>query len=233
MKPFVTIPLLLVASVAQAASYSAPDTDPPLYKGDRPVYGERIIELPEDGRSWHVVVFTSVEMNPRERAILSWFDDNPELNKLKRQTHFHHYTPRSSLWPRYYNATNPMLRTMPCVVLETSEGNIVARFSGTSSHLDTDDTLLRAMVACINAYRVNPGGCPLCPSPTPYTPPYTPSPDPFGPFPNPGPPDIGPDNTEVPLTEEKRHLEWLGVAAAVFVLVLGFAYIRDRQVQTY
>lgn len=223
-----TIALLLtlsIASVSQAAPW-VPDTDPPFSYGNQPVYGERIVDLPEDGRAWHCIVFTSAQPNAREQAILSWFSYNHGLVKLARQTHFHHYTPRHSVWPRYYNATNPMIVTTPSVVLETSEGNIVARFSGTSSHLDSDDTLLRAMVACINSYKQNPGNCPNCPyrpQPQPYTPPYVPpyQPDP-GPFgPRPIVVDVGPNGPNIGPAGESHTGVIVTVIAAVVVVGLG------------
>src|SRR6185437_376680 len=60
--------------------------------------GDRVIDLPEDAHAWHTSVFTGEKPSSRERQILGWFESEPQLRRLKEQTHFHHYTPASAVF---------------------------------------------------------------------------------------------------------------------------------------
>src|SRR5207247_10166745 len=51
---------------------------------------ERVIELPDDAHGWHVTVFTRQPPAAGERELLSWFESDMQLARLKQQTHFHH-----------------------------------------------------------------------------------------------------------------------------------------------
>ena len=177
-------------------------------------FGDRIIDLPEDGKAWHPTVFTGEQPTPQELRLLAWFDSDPQLNKLKRQTHFHYYTPRSSVYPRYGNLTAGGL---PAVVLQDETGNVVYKASG--SNVPTAEwPLVKGVIECIRAH------CPHCPRPKPApTPPPAPSPDI-------GPPQIIPDvvgpNDDTP--QDARD-DTLLVAFAVFLIALVGSFIATAR----
>ena len=177
-------------------------------------FGDRVIDLPEDGNLWHTTVFTSETPTPEEHRVLSWFDSNTSLQSLKKQTHFHHYTPKSSVFERY---TSLVANGYPAVVLQDGTGKVIYKASGANVP-QSDWPLVKGIIECIRSH------CPHCPRPNP-----TPTPSPV-PTPSPNPiPDIGPhvvpdvvgpnDNTP-----PNGKDDTIPVTVAVFVifLVVGF-----------
>lgn len=185
--------------VAQQAAYAASVAE----------LGDRVIDLPDDAGGWHTSVFTGEKPSPREEQILGWFDGEPQLRRLKEQTHFHHYTPANSVYSRYSNLTAGGL---PVVVLQDASGTVVYKVSGEQVP-PSPLPLLRAMIDCIRAH------CPLCPRPKPKPEP-TPQPDDV---PNDKPviPDIVGPNEDTPVGRD----DTLAVTAAVFVLSLAAGFI--------
>lgn len=183
-------------------------------------FGDRVIDLPEDGNIWHTTVFTTdgYASNPTEQRLLSWFQTDEQLRKLKAQTHFHHYTPSSSVYERYGNLT---ANGLPAIVLQDETGKVVYKASGVGTP-NAPWPLVKGIVECIRAH------CPHCPRPKP-TPTPAPSPTP-APTPNPIP-DIGPhvvpdvvgpnDNTD---PNAKDDTVPVTIAVAVVFLLLGFVY---------
>src|SRR5487761_96108 len=171
--------------------------------------GDRVIDLPEDAHAWHTSLFTHDQPSPREKRLVGWFESEPQLRRLKEQTHFHHYTPASAVFSRYANLTAGGL---PVVVLQDASGNVVFKASG--DHVPPAPwPLVRGVIDCVRAH------CPHCPRPKPKPEPR-PEPDDV-PDEKPVIPDIvGPDeNTPV------GRDDTLAVTAAVFVVSLaaGFA----------
>ncbi len=169
-------------------------------------YADRVIELPEDGANWHTTVFTAKEPTPRERQLLSWFDSDQRLAKLKSSTHFHHYTPASSVYPRYSNVVSG---GQTAVMVQDAKGAVVYKVSGAATPQEPWP-LFKGIKECILAH------CPhLRPCPCP-TPPPSPSPQP-GPNPI---PDVGPPDGTPPIDAKDETLAI--VLLFVGAIVVGF-----------
>jgi hypothetical protein len=181
-------------------------------------FGDRVIDLPEDGGAWHTTVFTSEQPTPPEQRLLAWFDSDPQLNRLKRQTHFHHYTPKSSVYERYGNLTAGGL---PAVVLQDQTGKVVYKVSGANVP-SAEWPLVKGVIECIRAH------CPHCPRPNP-TPAPAPTPSP-SPVPDIGPPHIipdvvGPNDNTPPDAKDDTLL----VACGVFLIALIGSFIATAR----
>ncbi|HUY34659.1 MAG TPA: hypothetical protein VMV69_18080 [Pirellulales bacterium] len=173
-------------------------------------YADRVVELPEDGANWHTTVFTANPPTPQERRILSWFDGDQRLRKLKSSTHFHHYTPASSVYPRYANVVSG---GATAVMVQDATGAVVYKVSGAATPKEPWP-LFKGIKECILAH------CPhLRPSPCP-----TPTPEP-SPSPSPPPdpnsiPDVGPPNDTSPLDAKDETLAIVLLFAGA--IVVGF-----------
>lgn len=176
-------------------------------------FGDRVINLPEDGAAWHTSVFTHEPPTAAEQRLLSWFASDPQLARLKQQTHFHHYTPQSSVYSRYENLTAAGL---PSIVLQDAGGRVVYKASGAAAP-DAPWPLVRGVIECIRAH------CPHCPRPKPQPSPPQPEPTPDV---TPGPPDVIPDvvgpNEHTP--PDGRD-DTVPVTVAVFLLALGAGFV--------
>ncbi|HEV3340370.1 MAG TPA: hypothetical protein VG125_08430 [Pirellulales bacterium] len=127
--------------------------------------GDRVIDLPNDGQAWHTTVVTHEQPTPRERQLLGWFDREPELIRLKQQTHFHRYTPQSAV---YKNVQPAVSNGLPAVIVQDGTGAVVYKVSGDNVP-STSWPLVRGIIDCIRAH------CPHCPKPKPKP---TPAPEP-------------------------------------------------------
>jgi hypothetical protein len=198
-----------IASVRARSDYAAAQA---AYAASVAELGDRVIDLPEDAHAWHTSVFTAERPSLHERRILGWFDSEPQLRRLKEQTHFHHYTPASAVFSRYANLTAGGL---PVVALQDASGNVVYKASGEQVPA-TSSALVRGVIDCVRAH------CPHCPRPKPK-----PEPDPDDvPDSKPVIPDIVGPNDDTPVGRD----DTLAVTAAVFVLSLagGFAAAARR-----
>ncbi|HVC98676.1 MAG TPA: hypothetical protein VND64_33735 [Pirellulales bacterium] len=173
-------------------------------------YADRVIELPEDGANWHTTVFTATEPTPHERQLLSWFDGDQRLAKLKSSTHFHHYTPASSVYPRYSNVVSG---GQTAVMVQDASGVVVYKVSGEATPKEPWP-LFKGIKECIQAH------CPhLRPCPCP-TPPPGPAPSP-SPQPGPSPiPDVGPPDGTSPFDAKDETLAIVLLFAGA--IVVGF-----------
>ncbi len=180
-------------------------------------FGDRIIDLPEDGAGWHTTVFTSNAPTPLEQRIIGWFGSDPQLNKLATQTHFHHYTPQSSVYGRYQNLTASGL---PAVVLQDETGQVIYKVSGANVP-QAEWPLVKGIIESIRAH------CPHCPRPKPAP---TPVPTPPTPDVVPGPPHIVPDvvgpNDNTPPDAKD---DTVPVALAVFFLALVAVFVAQSR----
>lgn len=237
MRPLFFLCLVLATASAQAAVH---DVDPDFYAGGSAIAGERVIDLPQDAHAWFCTVFESTTGG----RVQSWFATNPQLTKMRDQTHFNVYSPQSPLWTRYWNGMpdangvehGPLISQLPAVVLQKpvqSGGyEVVARFQGKSCHLDSASNLSRALASCIRssaeAGRMKP--CPDCrPKPKPEPQPYQPDPGPFGP--KPLVPDIEPPEEvieeQVAKQEETDGLVYLGLAVAT--AAIGYVVLQSKR----
>lgn len=240
--------LLLTASVNGAV----PDTNPGILAGDSE------LSLPEDGQAFYCTTFTTGTPNADEQRLLSWFDSNAQLSRLKSQTHWSHIKSDSTLFPRYWNGMadangvnrGPLISSLPAVVVQRPVAGggyrVVARFQAPSKYFADSRTLASAIAACIradvnepghifarpwNPNRPTPDNCPDCrPKPTPD---YNPDPGPI--TPKPLVPDIEPEivREEIEAEEQQEHGREVLIAIAVFALTLAFCYVKDRQAQSY
>jgi len=182
-------------------------------------FGDRVIDLPEDGAAWHTSVFTHDPPAANEQRMLAWFASDPQLAKLKQQTHFHHYTPRSSVYTRFANVTAAGL---PAIVLQDAAGRVVYKASGGSAP-SAPWPLVKGIIECVRAH------CPHCPRPKPQ-----PAPDPE-PTPDltPGPPNLIPDvvgpNQNTPLNGRD---DTVPVTIAVFLLALAAGFLAAARRDT-
>ena len=195
-----------IAAVKARSDYAAAQA---AYAASVAELGDRVIDLPDDADGWYTSVFTQEKPSRRERQILDWFESDPQLARLKSQTHFNHYTPASSIYSRYANLTGGGL---PVVVLQDPSGTVVFKASGDAVP-PAPWPLVRGIIDCIRAH------CPHCPRPKPKPTPE-PAPDDV-PDDKPVIPDIIGPNEETPVGRD----DTLAVTAAVFVLSLaaGFA----------
>jgi hypothetical protein len=195
-----------LAAVKARSDYAAKQA---AYAASVAELGDRVIDLPEDAGAWHTSVFTNEKLSPREKQILDWFENDPQLASLKRQTHFHHYTPANSVFSRYANLTAGGL---PVVVLQDASGNVVFKASGDQVP-PAPWPLVRGIIDCVRAH------CPHCPRPKPKP---EPSPEPDDvPDDKPVIPDIVGPNEDTPIGRD----DTLAVTAAVFVLSLAGGFI--------
>jgi len=101
--------------------------------------GDRVVDLPEDGRGrgYFTTVFTSSnwQRNGRERAIVEWFRENGRLTDLRRQTHWHHYTPGHRIWSRF----RKVLDRLPCVVVQDPDGYVIYKATGENVPSNEDE----------------------------------------------------------------------------------------------
>lgn len=171
--------------------------------------GDRVIDLPEDAHAWYTSVFTHQRPSQHEKQLLDWFDNDPQLHRLKQQTHFHHLTPGSSIFSRYDNLTAGGL---PVVVLQDAAGTVIFKASGERVPT-TPWPLVRGIIDCVRAH------CPHCPRPKPKPEPQ-PAPD-DEPDEKPVIPDIVGPNEDTPVGRD----DTLAVTAAVFVASLAAGFV--------
>jgi hypothetical protein len=180
--------------------------------------GDRVIDLPNDGQAWHTTVVTHEQPRPQERQLLAWFDREPELIRLKRQTHFHHYTPKSAV---YKNVEPAVSNGLPAVIVQDGAGAVVYKVSGDNVP-STSWPLVRGIIDCIRAH------CPHCPKPKPKpTPEPAPQPVPVEP-PSDKPviPDvIGPDGD----TPEDGRDDTVAITVAAFVLAVIGGFVMTAR----
>jgi hypothetical protein len=101
---------------------------PPAHGVHEPRVEERVIELPEDGHTWHTILILRADWQSRrdERRAESMFHSEPLLVSLKRQTHWHLITADQPEFQKF----RPLVDATPCLIVERSNGEVVYRESG-------------------------------------------------------------------------------------------------------
>lgn len=102
--------------------------------------GERVINLPQDQEKWHISIIGS-RRSAVYRAVLSWFNTNPDLKTLKEQTHFHPIATNTTMFRERYAPSTPVV---PCVRMQDAAGVVTYEASGAGIPRTSDD-LLEAM----------------------------------------------------------------------------------------
>lgn len=103
---------------------------PPVYVQEvvDPRPEERVIDLPEDGQTWHTILLLRPEWKTisAERKAEAMFHSEPLLVSLKHQTHWHLITTDQAEFVKF----RPLVATTPCLLVERANGEVVYRESG-------------------------------------------------------------------------------------------------------
>lgn len=100
---------------------------------NRETHGERVLELPNDGLKWDLLVFTSPDWTakPAEAAVVQWFATNPRLAGLKKQVRYHHRTTADfSFKHKWVQVVGNDPKQVPCVILQSAAGHKCFKASG-------------------------------------------------------------------------------------------------------
>lgn len=178
--------------------------------------GERVNDLPEDGKKWYIMVFSD---NPEHNT---WFQSDTHLVHLRKQVHYTWVGSNSPMYKERYAKSTPKL---PCIRLQDSTGKVVYNVAADKVPA-TSRLLSYSLHDSIREYRQASRNCPdgNCrprPSPGPVDPPVDPlTPDEI--------PTITPDEPAVPLSEDGMPPLWaLALAAGVGVLGAGAKHFAD------
>jgi len=186
-----------VNALSQANEYVANDChtiQTQLQEAGHPSIRDRVINLPEDGKQFHLamVVLDDYSARPADRMLRHYFHTNLRLRSLQGQTKSHYYLPKS-VPARIVQMGNARIEQTPMVRLQTGEGQVIYQATGSAVPLDvTGDALADELQAAIEAYK---RGCPWrpCPRPNPPAPPDPPQPDLQPVIPDMRPPDVDVD----------------------------------------
>jgi hypothetical protein len=150
----------LLALLSVAPLWAAPQG--PIFAGgprslihQRPIE-ERVIDLPEDGDMWHLVVV--IDSTKESTELQQSIGQAPRLANLVRQVK-PHFWPASHWWPAKYLAGEKL----PIVLVCTEQAQVIYKASGTNIPAAAEE-LADEIESAIWAYKSD---CPDCqPSPT-------------------------------------------------------------------
>lgn len=113
---------------SQQASISQ-QVDLAVQAASSPVVQEQVINLPEDGGTYHTVLLLHADWRnrPNERELVAWFKTEPALVSLAAQTHYWQITDADPIYASNYAATTP---TLPAVLVQTEDGRAIYKVSG-------------------------------------------------------------------------------------------------------
>lgn len=125
---------------------------------------ERIIDLPEDGNTWHTILFLQADWKSRpaeRKAHTIWFTE-PGLISLREQTHWHVITTDQAEFQKF----RPLVDATPCLLIERANGEVIYRESGPQLGKNNDG--LRRAIRCEVQRHCPDGRClPIHPVPGP------------------------------------------------------------------
>lgn len=177
---------------------------PPVTVGQPPDVlwaGERIINLPEDGSSWHTVLI--LDNGPASQRIAQEFNTNPRLAGLKNDTKFYQYPP-DHWWVQKYRAgyQPPLVLVQRPSVATGGTNDFIRVYEQWGNGLPlTGDILADDIASMVRR---------PCPRPTP-TPTPVPQPQPVQPVAPVAP--VAPEPATIPPPEEN---DWL-----IYALIAG------------
>jgi hypothetical protein len=88
-------------------------------------YTSRVINLPQDQGKLYTTIIGKPN-DPHVQQLLRWFDQNPDLNRIKQSTHFHFLSSDSVMFKSRYDATTGDL---PCLRIQQPDGTVVYQCS--------------------------------------------------------------------------------------------------------
>ncbi len=186
--------------------------------------GERVNDLPEDGKKWYISVFSD---NPEHDK---WFVSDSHLKHLKGQVHYRWYGSRSAEYKERYAKSTPVL---PCIRLQDSTGQVVYNVKGKDVP-GTSRELSYGLFDAIREHRTqalqkNCGPNRNCPNnncrPAPAPAPVDPDPQPLTPDEI---PTISPDEAPLSSNSDMPPLWGLALAGLVGALGSGGKMLADK-----
>lgn len=128
---------------------------------------ERIIDLPEDGHTWHTILFLRPgwQSQPAERKAHTIFFTETGLISLRQQTHWHVITTDQPEFEPF----RALVNITPCLVIERANGEVIYRESGPQLGRDNDG-LRRAIRREVERHCPDGRCLPLHPVPGPDAP---------------------------------------------------------------
>ncbi|MGQ0636457.1 MAG: hypothetical protein ACT4QC_17735 [Planctomycetaceae bacterium] len=89
---------------------------------------DRILDLPEDGDTWHTILFLRPDWrsNSAERRAHTIFFTEAGLSSLRQQTHWHVITTDQP----EFQAFRSLVTVTPCLLVERANGEVIYRESG-------------------------------------------------------------------------------------------------------
>jgi hypothetical protein len=85
----------------------------------------RVIDLPQDQGKLFTTVIGQAN-DPQVQQMLRWFDQNPELNRIKQTSHFHFLSSESVMFKSRYDATTG---DVPCLRIQQPDGTVIYQCS--------------------------------------------------------------------------------------------------------
>lgn len=170
------------------------------------VYTEGRIQLPQDQGKWYLTLMGD-KSDEQFATVSDWFNQNPQLRKLKSQTHFNMLPADSAMFQDRYRENTA---TLPCIRLQTAEGVVVFQASGDNLPL-TAEALTKGLSERIFNFRRRcpDGNCRPHREPTPEPKPVPDTDE--DPIDHTGPPDT---LDEEPVDSETPWYAFAGVFAA-------------------
>lgn len=160
--------VLLLGCVGYIAGDAYKDYQPFLISKSEPAK-QQVLELPEDGQAYYTSLFLPAnwKADQTSRQLYSWFETNQQLRGLKAQTHWNVYDENDFFYRTRYFKIAPVI---PAVVVQDSNGRVVASITTFSTPDQLVADLSGDMTACLRRWRErhNPEPAPApAPQPTP------------------------------------------------------------------
>lgn len=128
-------------------------------------YGQRVIDLPENGQKWHLTAVYSSRTAPtqRDRQLASIL--RGDLAHLVSQVNFVEWDNTTQFvnqsdWREYLGTSRPALMLQTPA---TSDGKGRVVYFAAGPHLKTNQYLVSSIAAAVERYKTNGADCPRCP----------------------------------------------------------------------
>lgn len=172
------------------------------------LYAEgRITKLPQDQHKFYLTIMGS-KKDKKYQEVLSWFETEPQLKNMKRQTHFNPIDTSMQIYAERYEKTVPAL---PCIRVQQADGKTLFQASGENVPMSAEALAKGMSTECIFRWRRNR------PQPNPDADP-APNPDTDGEDPDEEGDDAEPDTIgpkAAPKPDDNHWMTVLGIIAAV------------------